>query len=84
MNYPRRTPYVHIEAIGEELCVYDWQRRRVHALNPTAALVWQHCDGATPADTIADVLGLRLGAADARALVSVTLERSTRAPLMCC
>ena len=50
MNYPRQTPHVHIQAIGDELCVYDWQRRRVHALNPTAALVWQHCDGATPAD----------------------------------
>ena len=82
MNYPRKTPHVHIEAIGDELCVYDWRRRRVHALNPSAALVWQHCDGATPAETIADVLGLRLGAADARALVSVTLQELANAGLL--
>ena len=82
MNYPRRTPYVHIEAIGEELCVYDWQRRRVHALNPTAALVWQRCDGATPLETIAEAVQLCLGAADSRALVSATLRELANADLL--
>lgn len=29
-----------------ELVLYDPGRDRVHTLNPTARLVWEHCDGA--------------------------------------
>jgi hypothetical protein len=40
MPNPKRAENVHVETLGDELRVYDWQRKEVHALNPTAR-VWQ-------------------------------------------
>ena len=34
-----------VEALGDELLVFDSERHRAHSLNPTAARVWQACDG---------------------------------------
>jgi len=34
-----------VEPLDDELLVYDTQSYRSHALNPTAAPVWRHCDG---------------------------------------
>ena len=45
--HPQRIHSVHVESIDGELCVYDTARQRVHALNHTAAFVWQRCDGRT-------------------------------------
>ena len=28
MPYPNQAPSVHVEQLGDELCIYDWQRRR--------------------------------------------------------
>jgi hypothetical protein len=82
MMYPRKSSTVHVEALGGELCVYDWQRGRVHALNATAALVWQHCDGVTSPDAIAAVLRQELGAPEAEALVGETLRQLAQAQLL--
>jgi Coenzyme PQQ synthesis protein D (PqqD) len=56
MTTPKRAETVHVEQLGEELCIYDWQRKEVHALNPTAARVWQQCDGQTSPEQIAERL----------------------------
>src|SRR5581483_8256515 len=34
-----------VESIGDELLVYDEQRRVAHSLNETVTLVWRACDG---------------------------------------
>ena len=47
MPYPKQAASTHVEQLGSELCIYNWQRKEVHALNPTAARVWQQCDGQT-------------------------------------
>lgn len=41
MMYPKQSKTVHVEMLNDELCLYDWQRKEAHALNPTAATVWQ-------------------------------------------
>ena len=43
MPYPKQAASIHVEQLGNELCIYNWQRKEVHALNPTAARVWQQC-----------------------------------------
>ena len=47
--FPRRSRTTHSETLNDEICVYEWTTKRVHALNATAARVWHMCDGrATP------------------------------------
>lgn len=55
----------------DEYVVYDLYRHKVHALNPTAATVWQWCDGETPLADLTDRLGRQLA-----------LDRETAAPLL--
>jgi hypothetical protein len=82
MAYPKQAVTVHVEQLGDELCIYDWRRRAVHALNPTAAQVWQLCDGRTSPAQIADTLQAELNAAQAEELVWLTLSQLERAQLL--
>ena len=36
-----------VQALPDEVLVYDLERHKAHCLNHTAALVWKHCDGRT-------------------------------------
>jgi hypothetical protein len=36
-----------VQALPDEVLVYDLERHKAHCLNHTAALVWKHCDGQT-------------------------------------
>ena len=69
MPTPKRAETVHVEQLGDELCIYDWQRKEVHALNPTAARVWQQCDGQTSPQQIAAALAAELNVPNAEELV---------------
>src|SRR5690606_6569058 len=75
---------VHVETLGEELCVYDGERRRVHALNATAARVWRRCDGDTSAAEMAARLAGELGVpvGEAEGLVALALGELGRAGLL--
>ena len=79
--YPRRSPTTHTEQLGDEASVYDWARGQVHALNPTAARVWQQCDGATSPEVMADALARDM-IPEARAVVDLTLKELTRLQLL--
>jgi hypothetical protein len=82
MQYPKKVENVYVERLDEELCVYDWERKEMHALNPTAALVWQQCDGqSTPAE-IAARLQTELNTPQAEELVRLTLEQLQEAHLL--
>lgn len=60
---PRRREGLIIESLGAETSVYDEEGRRVHVLNETAALVFEHCDGHTRRrDLLAKLLELYEGA----------------------
>ena len=54
----------------------------MHALNPTAARVWQRCDGSTSPGEIAAVLRREMGTPEAEALVALTLEQLARVHLL--
>lgn len=82
MQYPKRLENVHVETLGDELCLYDWDGQKMHALNPTAALVWQQCDGqSTPAE-IAARLQAQVEADPAEELVRFTLNQLSQAHLL--
>ena len=57
-----RTDNLVIRELDDETLVYDTERDEAHCLNPTAALVWQQCDGKTTADQAARSLQSKLGA----------------------
>src|SRR4051812_42578456 len=82
--YPRQSSTTHTEQLGDEASVYDWARVHVHALNPTAAYVWQHCDGATSPSAIAADLRQEMGVpeAEAEAVVDLTLRQLARVHLL--
>lgn len=42
---PIRKPSVISKKLGSETVLYDHETRAIHALNPTAILVWELCDG---------------------------------------
>jgi hypothetical protein len=67
MPNPKQAASIHVEQLGNELCIYNWQRKEVHALNPTAARVWQQCDGQTSLTQIAATLQAELQVPDAEA-----------------
>jgi hypothetical protein len=84
MPYPKQAASIHVEQLGNELCIYNWQRKEVHALNPTAARVWQQCDGQTSLTQIAAMLQAELQVPDAEAkeLAWLTLAQLEKAHLL--
>src|SRR6266545_2959187 len=82
MPYPKQAASIHVEQLGHELCIYNWQRKEVHALNLTAARVWQQCDGQTSPAQIAQTLQAELDLPDAQELVWLTLDRLEKAHLL--
>lgn len=52
---PRRKPLPH-QAVQSDLVVHDPATGQVHFLNPTAALIWQCCDGVLTLRECADRL----------------------------
>ena len=45
-----------IEGLSGETLVYDMRTHKAHCLNPTAALVWSHCDGRATVGEMANAL----------------------------
>ncbi len=82
MQHPKRIETVHTETLDGELCLYDWQRMEVHNLNPTAARVWELCDGGTTPQQIAAQLHGDLTPAQAEELVWLSLKRLEKANLL--
>jgi hypothetical protein len=82
MPHPKKIETVHIETLDNELCIYDWQRMEVHNLNPTAARVWELCDGQTTPQQMAAQLHGDLTPAQAEELVWLTLKRLEQAHLL--
>ncbi len=43
--FPRRADGLEIHLVDDQCVVYDTASDRIHYLNPTAALVFEFCDG---------------------------------------
>lgn len=50
-----------VQELPDEVLVYDLERHKAHCLNPTAALIWKHCDGRTSVKEMARLLEKSLG-----------------------
>lgn len=68
--------------VGEDLVVYDETTHRVHSLNRTAALVWQHCDGRTSVDELARLLSAKGDRAASEEILYATLAELSEAELL--
>jgi Coenzyme PQQ synthesis protein D (PqqD) len=77
----RRSDLVVRELEGE-LLVYDLASHRAHRLNPTAALVFQGCDGRTALPDLAARLRRELGVPADERWVRLALRRLSRAGLL--
>jgi DNA-binding transcriptional regulator YhcF (GntR family) len=62
-----RSEELVVEAIAEEVLVYDQRTDQAHCLGSVAARVWRACDGATTVEQLSVFLGLDAGTV-ARAL----------------
>ena len=58
---PRQSRTAHAEMLNDEICIYEWTAKRVHALNATAAQVWALCDGTRSVAEIAETLRREIG-----------------------
>ena len=45
-----------VQALPDEVLIYDLKSHKAHCLNTTAAFIWKHCDGQTTADEIAKMM----------------------------
>ena len=79
-----RTQGLVLTELPDELLVYDLERHRAHCLNPTAALVFKHCDGRRSVAQIARILRreLDVDAPADESLVWLSLDRLERARLL--
>lgn len=70
---PRKSPSVYTETLNDEMCVYEWTSKEVHALNATAARVWAMCDGKTSVSEMTDRLCAEFHLPNAEAVVWLAL-----------
>jgi hypothetical protein len=82
MQKPNKIQTVHVEKLDNEVSVYDWQRKEVHNLNPTAARVWELCDGQTDPAQIAGRLRAELDTPYAEDVVWLALKELEQAHLL--
>jgi len=52
--YVARSPRIAARMLGEEMLVMSAQGSTLFTLNPTATVLWQNADGATPLDQIVE------------------------------
>lgn len=52
--YLARSPRIAARMLGEEMLVMSSQGSTLFTLNPTATILWQAADGATPLDEIVE------------------------------
>jgi hypothetical protein len=78
----RRDKGLLTEELPGETIVYDTTNHQVHCLNPTATLVWRHCNGRTSTAKMAEILRKELNVPADETLVRMTLERLTEANLL--
>lgn len=71
-----------VEVLPDETLVYDLKRDKAHCLNPTAALVWSRCDGATSVSEMAALLETELGVPANHSVVWMALDRLGRKNLL--
>jgi pyrroloquinoline quinone biosynthesis protein D len=60
-----------VEPLDDDLVIYDPSNGRAYVLNPTAALIWELCDGSMTIEGMADELKQEYGLEDETVLADV-------------
>jgi hypothetical protein len=64
------------EVIGDETVVFDRKSQKAYRLNPSATIVWRHCDGKTSVEELARILQRELKLTEpAEPLVEMALQK---------
>lgn len=58
---PKRKDNLVAEDMDDDVLVADFRKSEMHVLNPTAAAIWEMCDGEHTAEQIADTLAEHFG-----------------------
>src|SRR5436190_21077116 len=84
MANPLKSRTVSTAAVGDGLSVFDRENKQSYALNATSALVFQHCDGETSPQQMAELLRRKLNVppAEADQLVRLALDELQTAGLL--
>lgn len=83
MNKPTaRQDDIVVQDVLDETVIYDRKRDKVHLLNPTAAFVWQHCDGQRTPGDLAALLQQKYQTPQSEDLVWLALDRLEKAHLL--
>jgi len=77
-----RTKGLVVQALPDEVLVYDLKRHKAHCLNSTAALIWKSCDGQTPLAEMVHILEQEMNTAVPEAVVVIALQQLGRAHLL--
>ncbi len=79
---PARRDGLLVQAIDDEVIVYDTERHKAHCLNRTAAVVWEHCDGQTSVADLARRLARELEAPIDETAVWLAVEQLRKTHLL--
>lgn len=81
---PKRNPDTSVEAVEDELLVLNQASHQVHHLNPSAAFVYECCDGVASVDEIVSAVVARFDVDldSARHDVAETLTRLEKLELI--
>ncbi|HXH09251.1 MAG TPA: PqqD family peptide modification chaperone [Alphaproteobacteria bacterium] len=71
-----------VEALPDEILVYDLERHQAHCLNPTAALIWKHCDGQTSVAEMVRIVAEEMKSAVPDEVVWLALHQLHKAYLL--
>jgi hypothetical protein len=81
-NPKARTDGLIVQRLAGETLIYDQERHKAHCLNKTAAMVWEHCDGASTPTQIADQLTSEMRVRVTRDVVLLAIAKLSRRHLM--
>ena len=83
MNLPQaRKADLIIEELSEETLVYDLLSHQAHSLNPSSAVVWRHCNGASTVKHVASILSRQFETEVSEDLVRLALQKLASAGLL--
>ena len=84
MDFPQRVTGLSTEPVGDGLAVLDAERKQSYVLNATSAMVFQHCDGQTSPEQLAEILRRKfnLRQAEAEQLTRLALEELEASQLL--
>jgi hypothetical protein len=71
-----------VQALPDEVLVYDLERHKAHCLNHTASLVWKHCDGRTSVTEMVRVLEREMNNPVPEDVVWLALQQLGKAQLL--